>query len=69
MLPIPPLDGGRVLVGILPSGPARVLARVEPYGFWILIALLYLNSQIHVFDAVLGPLVDSLVALIARLFT
>jgi Zn-dependent protease len=69
MIPIPPLDGGRVLVGVLPLGPARLLARIEPYGLWVLIALLYLNSQAHVLDAVLGPLVNSLVALIARVFT
>jgi Zn-dependent protease len=69
MLPIPPLDGGRVLVGVLPMGLARPLSRIEPYGLWILIALLYLNSQVHVLDAVLGPLVDHLVELIARVFT
>jgi Zn-dependent protease len=69
MLPIPPLDGGRVLVGVLPEGPAHALARIEPYGLWILIALLYLNSRVHVLDAVLSPLVDYLVELIARVFT
>ncbi len=39
-LPLPPLDGGRILVGLLPMGAARQVARVEPYGFLILIALL-----------------------------
>jgi len=69
MLPIPPLDGGRVLVGILPLGLSRPLAHLEPYGLWILIALLYLNSQAHVLDIVLAPLVNELVGLIARVFT
>jgi Zn-dependent protease len=69
MLPIPPLDGGRVLVGLLPLPAARVLAGLEPYGLWILIALLWANSQLHVLDAVLGPLVNGLVALIEHLFT
>ncbi len=40
LLPIPPLDGGRILVGLLPAGPSRALASVEPYGLTILIAAL-----------------------------
>jgi Zn-dependent protease len=39
MLPFPPLDGGRVAVGILPGFLARPLARVEPYGMLILMLL------------------------------
>jgi Zn-dependent protease len=39
MLPFPPLDGGRVAVGILPGFLARPLARVEPYGMMILMLL------------------------------
>lgn len=39
LFPIPPLDGGRILVGILPRGLAAPLARLEPYGFVILIGL------------------------------
>jgi Zn-dependent protease len=42
MLPIPPLDGGRVAVGLLPRMLAAPLARLEPYGMLILIALLIL---------------------------
>lgn len=37
LLPIPPLDGGRILVGLLPERPARALARLEPVGFPIII--------------------------------
>ena len=40
LLPIPPLDGGRILVGLLPNGPSRALAALEPYGMIILIAAL-----------------------------
>jgi Zn-dependent protease len=40
LLPLPPLDGGRVLTGILPPAYAYRFARIEPYGMWILIALL-----------------------------
>ncbi|MGL4574878.1 MAG: site-2 protease family protein [Burkholderiaceae bacterium] len=40
LLPLPPLDGGRILVGLLPHNAAVALSRVEPFGMWILIALL-----------------------------
>jgi Zn-dependent protease len=40
LLPIPPLDGGRILVGLLPKGPSRALASLEPYGMLIIIAAL-----------------------------
>jgi Zn-dependent protease len=40
MIPLPPRDGGRVLVGLLPGRLARAVAQVEPYGLFILIALL-----------------------------
>ena len=65
LLPIPPLDGGRVLVGLLPAPLARPLARIEPWGLWIVILLLVS----HLIDPILGPLVQHLVALIARVFT
>nr|WP_249158071.1 site-2 protease family protein [Bradyrhizobium jicamae] len=42
MMPIPPLDGGRVAVGLLPRPLAYPLARLEPYGMLILIGLLIL---------------------------
>jgi Zn-dependent protease len=42
MMPIPPLDGGRVAVGLLPRALALPLSRLEPFGMLILIALLIL---------------------------
>lgn len=42
MLPLPPLDGGRVAVGLLPRGPAMALARLERYGMLILIGLIFI---------------------------
>jgi Zn-dependent protease len=41
MIPLPPLDGGRVAVGLLPDALAFPLARMERYGMWILIGLLF----------------------------
>jgi Zn-dependent protease len=57
--PIPPLDGGRVLVGVLPEPQSSALARVEPYGFLIILVLL----MSHVMDAVMGPAVYFLLRL------
>ena len=54
MLPIPPLDGGRVAVGLLPGRLSWQLSRVEPYGFIILLALL----MTHVLNAILNPFVS-----------
>jgi Zn-dependent protease len=42
MLPIPPLDGGRVAVGLLPAALAQPLSRLEPFGMLILIGMLIL---------------------------
>lgn len=39
LFPLPPLDGGRILVGLLPMRAALAVSRVEPYGFFIVMAL------------------------------
>ena len=57
MLPIPPLDGSRVLFGLLPLPAARTLSRLEPYGLLIVIALLYAG----VLSMVVGPVTRLLV--------
>ena len=44
LLPVPPLDGGRILVGVLPRQLAWQVARIEPYGFVILLVLLFTNT-------------------------
>lgn len=43
LFPLPPLDGGRVLTSMLPHRLAYKFAKIEPYGFFILLALLYFN--------------------------
>jgi Zn-dependent protease len=50
LLPIPPLDGSRVLAGVAPSGVGQALARIEPFGLIIVVVLLFtgLLSQILV---------------------
>lgn len=61
LLPLPPLDGGRILVSLLPHGPARVVARIEPYGFIILIVLLVSG----LLGYVLWPLIHGAMSLVA----
>jgi Zn-dependent protease len=70
MLPIPPLDGGRVLVSVLPHGPSRALERVEPYGIFIVLGLMLVPSWLggpNVLGLVLGPPTRFLTETIARL--
>lgn len=43
LFPLPPLDGGRILVGLLPMRQAAVVARIEPWGFFIVLALLLMG--------------------------
>jgi Zn-dependent protease len=43
LVPIPPLDGGRVLTSILPNKLAYKFARIEPYGFFIVLALIWMK--------------------------
>jgi Zn-dependent protease len=52
LLPIPPLDGGRIAVGLLPYKAAHALARVEPYGFMIILLLL----AVGLLDDLMRPL-------------
>lgn len=44
LIPIPPLDGGRIAVALLPSELGYQLARLEPFGFIVLILLLWLGA-------------------------
>ncbi len=53
LLPLPPLDGGRVAVGLLPGPLSYQLSRLEPFGMIIVVALLLLG----VFQSLIAPLV------------
>jgi Zn-dependent protease len=64
LVPLPPLDGGRILVSLLPQRVAWRVARIEPYGFLILILLLFTG----VLGYVLWPAIAVLMALVAGLF-
>ena len=58
LIPIPPLDGSRVLVEFLPRQMQRSLARIEPYGFFIIIILLYTGVLYPVIDVIQGVIYD-----------
>jgi Zn-dependent protease len=60
LLPLPPLDGGRILTSLLPDTAAMALRRVEPYGMFILMGLIILDPQIHLIHTVTGTLTHSL---------
>ncbi len=75
LLPFPPLDGGRILVGVLPSTLARWLSHVEPYGLLILIGLLFIlplvGSQLGIYLDPLSRLImtstNAVISVILRL--
>ena len=64
LLPLPPLDGGRIAVSLLPHDLAWRFAGLERYGFVILIALLFLG----ILDSILWPLISLVVGIIFMLF-
>ncbi|MDD2581482.1 MAG: site-2 protease family protein [Desulfuromonadaceae bacterium] len=62
MIPVPPLDGGRVLVGLLPHRQAAAWSRVEPYGMVIIIVLVFFTN---IFSYVISPVLNVGVQLLA----
>ena len=62
LLPIPPLDGGMVLSGLLPPRQAALLAKIEPFGFILLILVIFYTNVWHLF---LSPIVFSVVGILA----
>ena len=75
MFPLPPLDGGRIAVGVLPDAVALPLARVEPYGILILIALLFilpllgaqLGVDLSIVSRVIATSTDAIIGAILKL--
>lgn len=62
LLPIPPLDGGRVLVGILPGKHALWLNRLEPFGFVLLLMLIFFTD---VWSLLLSPIISQVILTLA----
>ena len=63
LIPLPPLDGGRIAVSLLPVKQAMQFARLEPYGLFILLGLLFTG----ILGLILWPLISLFVGLIALL--
>ncbi len=68
LIPIPPLDGGRILVSLLPPRQAETLSRLEPYGMLIIFFLVMVDPQVHLFGSLIGPLINTLTATIISTF-
>jgi Zn-dependent protease len=64
LLPLPPLDGGRVLVSLLPGPLAWKVEQIEPYGIFIVVGLLYFGLG----TMVLWPLISAFLGLLGALF-
>ena len=56
LLPVPPLDGSRVLVALLPPKQAMTLSRLEPYGMLVVLGLLMVNSHIPILSMYIGSI-------------
>lgn len=75
MLPLPPLDGGRVAVGLLPDFLADPLAQLEPYGMIVLIALLFflpilgaqMGVDLNIVARVIGAPTEGIIRAIVQL--
>jgi Zn-dependent protease len=64
LLPLPPLDGGRIAVSLLPHRLAYGFARIEPYGMIILLVLMFLG----VLSVVMMPIVNAFIGMLAAVF-
>ena len=64
LFPLPPLDGGRIAVSLLPHRLAHRFARIEPFGMIILIVLMFLG----VLNVVMLPFVNAFIAALASVF-
>jgi len=75
LIPLPPLDGGRVAVGILPNVLAAPLARLAPYGMWIVIGAFFLlpifaaqaGLDVNLFNRVITRPAAAIISAILRL--
>jgi Zn-dependent protease len=62
LLPVPPLDGGRILMGFVPDVYAALLSRLEPFGLILIVLLVFFTS---LWSVVLAPIIYFLVLLMA----
>lgn len=64
LIPLPPLDGSKVVSSLLPERQAMIYEKIEPYGFFILVILIFTG----VLGYILLPLINSSIALLGMIF-
>jgi Zn-dependent protease len=64
LVPLPPLDGGRIAVSLLPNPWSYQFARIEPYGIWILLLLLFTG----VLNFIIGPFIRGTMQVVEKFF-
>jgi len=62
LMPLPPFDGGRVMVGLLPARQGEWLSRFEPFGFIIILLLIFYTP---VWPVIIQPVINHLVVLLS----
>ena len=62
LMPIPPLDGGRILMGVLPERQAQMLRKIEPFGMLLILFLIFGTS---IWRTTFGPAVQHVVSMMA----
>ena len=68
LLPIPPLDGGRILTSLLPYRSALALSRMEPYGMFIILGLFFLDSRVPIISTFIGTIFQFMTSDILSIF-
>ena len=63
LLPVPPLDGGRIAVSLLPYRIGNRFAAMEPYGLFIILALLFTGML----SAIMGPFIEAVIRLVSAI--
>jgi Zn-dependent protease len=64
LIPLPPLDGSRVISSLLPAKQAMIYAKIEPYGFFILVILIFTG----VLGNILTPLINGGITLLGMIY-
>ncbi len=62
LLPVPPLDGGRILTCLLPTAPALTLSRLEPYGMFAILGIIMIEPHVHIISTIIGSVFQILAA-------
>ena len=68
LLPIPPLDGGRILTSLLPYRSALALSRMEPYGMFIILGLFFLDPRVPIISTFIGTIFQFMTGDILSIF-